>query len=261
MTATPLLEISRLHKEFAGVVAVDGISLELHQGQIYGFLGPNGAGKTTTIRMVAGLLRPSGGTIRIAGRDLATEPAYCKGRTGYIPDRPFLQEKLTGAEYLAFINSLYHGRDTAALARAKEYLELFDLADRQDHLIEGYSHGMRQKLIMASIFMLDQPLIVVDEPMVGLDPKSARIVKELFKSKARAGVGIFLSTHSMEIAEELCDRVGIIVQGRLKAEGTVAELRRGAAGGGSLEEIFLELTGAFELQEVIYALRGGRREA
>ncbi len=257
----PLLELTRLRKRFADFTAVDGVTLQLKRGEIYGFLGPNGAGKTTTIRMLAGLLQPTAGQIRIAGRDLASDPQFCKSRTGYIPDRPYLHEKLTGGEYLAFINSLYNGSDSSALQAADGYLELFDLADRKEHLIEGYSHGMRQKLIMASIFMLELPLVVVDEPMVGLDPKSARIVKELLKSKAREGTGIFLSTHSMEIAEELCDRVGIIVQGRLKAEGSVAELRQQAAKeGGSMEEIFLELTGAFELQEIIFALRKGSHQ-
>lgn len=256
----PLLQLHSLTKRFADFTAVNDISLHLHKGEIYGFLGPNGAGKTTTIKMLAGLLQPSSGAITIDDHDLAINPSHCKERTGYIPDRPYLYEKLTGAEYLGFISSLYQRRDANHLQEAEHYLELFDLQDWKNHLIEGYSHGMRQKLIMTSIFMLNQPLIVVDEPMVGLDPKSARIVKELFKTKARQGTGIFLSTHSMEIAEELCDRIGIIVHGVLKSEGSVAELRAKAAGGNrNLEEIFLELTGAFELQDVIVALRNDER--
>ena len=256
----PLLHIDQLTKSFGSFTAVDGVSIELKGGEIYGFLGPNGAGKTTTIKMLAGLLQPTAGTITICGTRLAASPSFCKSRTGYIPDRPFLYEKLTGAEYLGFIASLYAG-DDAPLAEAERYLELFDLTAWKNNLIEGYSHGMRQKLIMTSIFMLDQPLLVIDEPMVGLDPKSARIVKELFRQKAQAGVGILLSTHSMEIAEELCDRIGIIVRGRITAEGTMRELRMKAENGsGRLEDIFLELTGAFELQSVIKALRTGGDE-
>jgi ABC-2 type transport system ATP-binding protein len=253
-----LLSLDTLSKNFGLFTAVDQVSLQLRAGEIYGFLGPNGAGKTTTIKMLAGLLLPSGGSIHICGRDLAKDPRFCKNLTGYIPDRPYLYEKLTGAEYLGFIASLYEVDNGARVAGAAErYLELFDLMPWKDHLIEGYSHGMRQKLIMTSVFMLDQPLIIIDEPMVGLDPKSARIVKELFKAKAKAGAGILLSTHSMEIAEELCDRIGIIVQGRIKAEGSMAELRRHALGGENLEDIFLQLTGASELHAVIAALRGG----
>ncbi|MGB5231548.1 MAG: ABC transporter ATP-binding protein [Desulfoprunum sp.] len=256
MTAT-VLHLHQLSKNFGSFTAVDDISLAVAAGEIYGFLGPNGAGKTTTIKMLAGLLQPSAGTVTICGHDLARAPLEGKRRTGYIPDRPFLYEKLTGDEYLRFIASLYldHSPDKV-LAEAGRFLELFDLGDWRHHLIEGYSHGMRQKLIMTSIFMLDQPLIVVDEPMVGLDPKSARIVKELFKSLAARGTAIFLSTHSMEIAEELCDRIGIIQHGRLTTTGTIADLRaQAAAGAKNLEDVFLELTGAYELQGIIAALR------
>lgn len=252
-----LLHIEQLTKSFGSFTAVDRVSIQLKDGEIYGFLGPNGAGKTTTIKMLAGLLQPTAGTIAICGKKLDDSPLFCKKQTGYIPDRPFLYEKLTGAEYLGFIASLY-AADSDPLREAEQYLELFDLTGWKNNLIEGYSHGMRQKLIMTSILMLNQPLLVIDEPMIGLDPKSARIVKELFKKKAQAGVGILLSTHSMEIAEELCDRIGIIVQGRITAEGTMPELRAMAENGsGSLEDIFLELTGAYELQSVIKALRSG----
>lgn len=252
-----MLEIDHLVKNFGSFHAVDDINLTVGSGEIYGFLGPNGAGKTTTIKMLAGLLLPSSGTVRINGFNMAEQPQQCKAITGYIPDRPFLYEKLTGDEYLRFISSLYPMGDSGDLpGEVDYYLEIFDLTEWRNHLIEGYSHGMRQKLIMTSIFMLNQPLIVVDEPMVGLDPKSARIVKELFKKKAADGTSIFLSTHSMEIAEELCDRIGILVNGRIRAGGTMQELRElGQAGSTHLEDIFLELTGAFELQEVIRALR------
>lgn len=251
-----ILRIGSLTKNFSTFTAVDNICLDIGKGEIFGFLGPNGAGKTTTIKLVAGLLAPTSGYLEIMGRNLGDEPSFCKANTGYIPDRPYLYEKLTGGEYLGFIASLYEQSSGDSLAEADQYLDMFDLANWKNHLIEGYSHGMRQKLIMTSIFMLNQPLIVVDEPMVGLDPKSARIVKELFKAKAEAGATIFLSTHSMEIAEELCSRIAIIVEGAIKEIGAVEDLRVKAKNSSSnLEDIFLELTGAFELQNIIEALK------
>ena len=253
----PILTLEKLSKTFDRLTAVDKIDLQVQQGEILGFLGPNGAGKTTTIKMIAGLLQPSSGAISICGHDMASEAKRCRELTGYIPDRPFLYEKLTGAEYLSFISSLYPPPEGKTWGeQGDNYLKLFDLHDWRNNLIESYSHGMRQKLIMTSIFMLDQPLIVVDEPMIGLDPKSARIVKELFKSKAENGTTIFLSTHSMEIAEELCHRVCIIREGRIIAGGSVDSLKAQAKhGAANLEDLFLQLTGAFELQEVVAALR------
>lgn len=253
----PVLRLDKLCKKFDTMTAVDGVDLQVEKGEILGFLGPNGAGKTTTIKMIAGLLQPTSGRLFIRGHDMAAEPIRCRELTGYIPDRPFLYEKLTGTEYLHFISSLYPAADSPErLKQAQRYLELFDLIDWRNNLIESYSHGMRQKLIMTSIFMLDQPLVVVDEPMVGLDPKSARIVKEMFKSKAESGTTIFLSTHSMEIAEELCHRVCIIRSGRIIAGGSVESLKAQAReGAANLEDLFLQLTGAFELQDVVAALR------
>jgi len=248
--------IEHLTKRFGEYQAVDDISLTVRPGEIFGFLGPNGAGKTTTIKMLAGLLKPDRGKIMIMGRDLALEPETCKQQTGYIPDRPYLYEKLTGEEFLEFIASLYRLPEGDFNRRVEEYLHLFDLSEWRHHLIESYSHGMRQKLIITSVFMLAPPLIVVDEPMIGLDPKSARIVKELFKKHARKGGAVFLSTHSLEIAEELCDRIGIILHGRLQSLGTMADLRRESQLEESgLEDVFLQLTGAYELQDVINALR------
>lgn len=254
-----ILTLEKLTKRFDRLTAVDAVDLQVVKGEILGFLGPNGAGKTTTIKMIAGLLQPSSGAISICGNDITSSPIYCRQLTGYIPDRPFLYEKLTGAEYLSFISSLYPtDNERERASQGDKYLQLFDLHDWRNNLIESYSHGMRQKLIMTSIFMLEQPLIVVDEPMIGLDPKSARIVKELFKSKAESGTTIFLSTHSMEIAEELCHRVCIIRDGRIIAEGSVDSLKAKAThGAANLEDLFLELTGAFELQEVVAALRHG----
>lgn len=255
----PILVIERLTKQFDRLTAVDHIDIEVEKGEIFGFLGPNGAGKTTTIKMIAGLLLPQSGTISICGHDMADASLRCRALTGYIPDRPFLYEKLTGAEYISFIASLYGTLNRQSYHDdAEKYLRLFDIWDWRNNLIESYSHGMRQKLIMSSIFMLDQPLIVVDEPMIGLDPKSARIVKELFKTKAQSGTSIFLSTHSMEIAEELCNRISIIRDGAIIAGGSVENLKAQAADGiENLEDLFLQLTGSFELTEVVAALRKG----
>ena len=209
--------------------------------------------------MLAGLLKPDGGDITICGHYMALDPAACKKLTAYIPDRPYLYEKLTGYEFLQFVASLYRLPEEQ-FGRAEHYPQLFDLLDWQHHLIECYSHGMRQKIIMTAVLMLDSPLIIVDEPMVGLDPKSARIVKELLKNHARKGNSIFLSTHSLEIAEELCDRIAIIVQGKMRSLGTLDSLRREAQLDDSdLEEIFLELTGADELTAIISALKRDNR--
>ena len=252
-----ILSLDKLTKKFDRFVAVNNIELTVNKGEIFGFLGPNGAGKTTTIKMISGLLKPTSGSIYIDGCKCVDNSARCKQLTGYIPDRPYLYEKLTGAEYLSFQASLYdRNLDDNWESRAEMYLSYFDLTKWKNNLIESYSHGMRQKLIMTSILMLDQPLIVVDEPMVGLDPKSARIVKELFKQKASSGISIFLSTHSMEIAEELCDRISIISEGSIVATGTVQELKNQASRESeNLEDLFLQLTGAYELQSVIAALR------
>lgn len=253
-----ILVLEQLTKQFDRLIAVNNLDLRVNKGEIFGFLGPNGAGKTTTIKIIAGLLLPTSGTVTICGHPMATEAMECRKLTGYIPDRPYLYEKLTGAEYLSFIGSLYPQpeQSKSPLERAENYLHLFDLTEWRDNLIESYSHGMRQKLIMSSVFMLDLPLLVIDEPMVGLDPKSARIVKELFRKRTREGATIFLSTHSMEIAEELCDRVSIIVNGSIIATGTIDSLKKDTSlEGKNLEELFLQLTGAFELQQVIAALR------
>lgn len=260
MNAT-LLSLARLTKRFNQFTAVNEITLDVMEGEIFGFLGPNGAGKTTTIKMIAGLLKPSSGSLSICGHDMERASARCRQITGYIPDRPYLYEKLTGREYLNFIASLYSAviPDDTWRDDANEYLDYFDIYEWRNNLIESYSHGMRQKLIITSILMLDQPFIVVDEPMVGLDPKSARIVKELFRKKANEGKTIFLSTHSMEIAEELCDRISIISGGNIIATGTIEALRDQADHRSSnLEDLFLRLTGAFELQGVIAALRNSR---
>ncbi len=253
-----ILSIEELDKRFGSHKAVDRVSLSVRSGQIVGFLGPNGAGKTTTIKMAAGLLKPDSGRIVIEGIELSLDPAGCKQKTGYIPDRPYLYEKLTGEEFLQFTASLYKVPARRYAEHSERMLELFDLMEWRHHLIESFSHGMRQKLIITAAFMPDPPLIIVDEPMVGLDPKSARIVKELFREHARKGGGVFLSTHSLEVAEELCDDIAIILKGAIRARGTLDVLREEASlHDTGLEDIFLQLTGTPELSEVIKSLRQG----
>ena len=203
-------------------------------GQLFGFLGPNGAGKTTTLRMIAGILRPTAGTVHIDGIDVAEDPIAAKAVLGYIPDRPFIYEKLTGAEFLRFVAGLY-GQDGPVIERRMtELLTLFDLLEWRDELVESYSHGMRQKLIISSAFLHKPKVIVVDEPMVGLDPKAARILKDLFREYTKRGHTIMMSTHTLEVAETVCDRVAIIQGGRIRAAGTMDELyaerRRGSEG-------------------------------
>lgn len=253
-----MLVVKALGKNFADFKAVDDVSLTVARGEIFGFLGPNGAGKTTTIKMLAGLLKPDRGEIMIAGHCLATSPNICKQQTGYIPDRPYLYEKLTGFEFLQFVASLYKLPEDVFSRNTDKLLQPFELDDWRHHLIESYSHGMRQKLMITAALMLEPSLIIVDEPMVGLDPKSAKIVKMLFKEHAEAGGSIFLSTHSLDVAEELCDRIAIILHGRLKITGDLEHLRKEASVGDiGLEEIFLQLTGVQELSDVVQALRRG----
>lgn len=225
-------------------MAVDGLNLDIRPGELFGFLGPNGAGKTTTIKLIMGLLKPTACTIVIDGIDAALRPVEVKSRIGYIPDRPFVYEKLTGLEYLEFIADLYGMDPETACKRAERFMRFFDLEDFAGELIEGYSHGMKQKLIISGALLHGPRLVVVDEPLVGLDPRGARQVKKLFQDLCRQGTTLFMSTHSLGIAEVLCDRVGIIQKGRMVAVGTLAELRRQASEmHGDLEGIFLKFTG------------------
>ena len=239
-----MIELSALTKKYGRFVAVDAIDLFVPRGELFGFLGPNGAGKTTTLRMIAGILRPSQGTVRIAGIDLAVDPMAAKARLGFIPDRPFIYEKLTGMEFLRFVAGLYGESGATIEHRARELLALFDLEEWRDELVESYSHGMRQKLIISSAFVHRPDVIVVDEPMVGLDPKAAKTLKDLFREYTRRGHTIMMSTHTLEVAQTMCDRIGIIQKGKIRACGTMDDLRRNAdRGDEGLEEIFLRLTG------------------
>lgn len=251
-----MLQLDNVVKRYGGFTAVSGISLSVRRGEIFGFLGPNGAGKTTTIRMVAGVLRPSEGRIVVDGDDLHQHPERAKSKVGYVPDRPFLYEKLSGGEFLRFVSGLWGKEGPEAEARADRLLELFSLAQWKDELIESYSHGMRQKLLISSALIHQPRLIVVDEPMVGLDPRSARLLKDLLRTFVAQGGTVFLSTHTLEVAEALCDRIAIISAGRIIAQGTMEELRAQAqAGGAHLEEIFLKVTGGEDMAGVIESLR------
>lgn len=251
-----MLELRGVRKKYGTFEAVKGLDLAVHRGEIFGFLGPNGAGKTTTIRMVAGILRPSGGEIFVGGDDLNSEPEKAKSRIGYIPDRPYLYDKLSGGEFLRFVAGLWGREGEAVEARADRLLELFHLAPWKDELIESYSHGMRQKILISSALIHQPELIVVDEPMVGLDPRSARLLKDLFREFVGHGGTVFLSTHTLEVAEALCDRIAIINEGEIIAFGTMDELRSQAeAGGARLEEIFLKVTGGEAMSHVIESLR------
>jgi ABC-2 type transport system ATP-binding protein len=225
---------------------VDRLSLSVPGGQIFGFLGPNGAGKTTTIRMMMGLLQPSAGSVHLGGFDLHREPLRAKALCGFVPDRPHVYEKLTGAEFIDFTADLYHVDAAAKVMRRERLLEVFGLSDWRDELAESYSHGMKQRLVMAAALVHAPRILIVDEPTVGMDPRGARLLKRLFRDLAAEGATVFMSTHSLEIAEELCDQIGIIVNGRLIALGSVGELHTQAGGhaGATLESVFLRLTGA-----------------
>jgi ABC-2 type transport system ATP-binding protein len=236
-----MISVRGLTKRYGSFTAVAGIDLPVRPGELFGFLGPNGAGKTTTLRMIGGILQPTSGTITVAGIDMARDPVGAKARMGYVPDRPFVYEKLTGAEFMTFVAGLYDQSGPEVERRGAQLLALFDLLNRRDELVESYSHGMRQKLIIASALMHRPQVLIVDEPMVGLDPKAARTLKELFRAYVDQGNTILMSTHTLEVAEAMCDRVGIIQRGQIRAVGTMDELRAGSTA--ALEEIFLRVTG------------------
>jgi ABC-2 type transport system ATP-binding protein len=239
-----MIELRNLTKTFGTLTAVDHVDLKVPPGEILGFLGPNGAGKTTTIRMMAGILRPTEGTALIGGFDIRRQPLEAKAIFGFIPDRPFLYERLTGEEFLRFVGRLYRLEDRQAGARQARLLEMFELTEWKDELVASYSHGMKQRLVMASALLHEPRVLIVDEPMVGLDPKAAKMVKRIFREIAGQGVTVFLSTHSLEMAEEVCHRIAIIMHGRILVTGTAEELAREAGTGEArLEPVFLRLTG------------------
>ncbi|OFV87205.1 MAG: ABC transporter [Acidobacteria bacterium RBG_16_70_10] len=246
-----MIRVEDVVKTFGSFRAVDGVSLSVSRGEIHGFLGPNGAGKTTTIRIIAGLLKPTAGRVSIDGHDLEREPEAAKRVLGFIPDRPFLYEKLTAAELLRFHAGLYGLEGPDVEARIHELLELFELRAWKDELVESFSHGMKQRLVLCAAFLHRPRAVVVDEPMVGLDPRGARLIKEVFREMSRDGVAILMSTHTLEVAQEMCDLISIILAGRIIARGTVDELRALAGTEDEkLTPVFLKLTGGTALREI-----------
>jgi ABC-2 type transport system ATP-binding protein len=239
-----MIELLNVSKAFGEKKAVDDLTLGVKSGEFFAFLGPNGAGKTTTIKMIAGLLRPEEGTVKICGHDISLEAEAAKMKTGYIPDAPYIYEKLTAREYLEFTGGLYRMPQDRIVKRIDWLFDLFGMNGWADTRCEEYSHGMRQKVVFCSALIHEPSVLVVDEPMVGLDPQSARLVKDLLKMYSSKGTTVFVSTHTLSVAEELCDRIGIINRGKLIALGTLEELKsRAEAEGENLESLFLRLTG------------------
>ncbi len=237
-----MIELIGLVKRFGDLTAVDGIDLTVHKGEFFGVLGPNAAGKTTTIRIIAGLIKPTAGCARVAGYDVQKDPLEARKRLAYVPDFPFLYDKLTPWEFMRFTGQLFQMSNADMENRAKELIERFHLAPYLTKPIEGLSHGTRQRVAIASALLHDPEVFVIDEPMVGLDPQHTRVVKDILKERSRNGMTVFLSTHQLSVAEEMADRIGIIHQGRLIAVGTRDQLRDRDGSGGALEETFLSLT-------------------
>ena len=251
---TILIETCNLVKRYGDKTAVNNISFEVYSGEVFGFLGPNGAGKTTTIKMIVGLLQPTSGIVKVAGYDVQAQGLQAKAASGYVPDTPNLYPKLSGRELLRFVGDLYDLDYQQVERRITELLKLFDLEQAGDDPIDSYSHGMQQKTALAAALMHDPRVLVLDEPTVGLDPRSARLIKDMLRQMANRGAAVFLSTHILEIAERMCDRIGIINKGELIAIGTMEELRALGKGEVSLEDIFLSLTGGAEYAEIAEVL-------
>lgn len=242
-----MIELRHVTRCYGRKVAVDGLDLQIPEGELFAFLGPNGAGKTTTIKMMVGLLQPNDGEVRIGGFNLVTHAREANLHTGYVPDEPYLYDKLTGREFLHFVADLYGLPPEQTETSIAEQIETFDLAAFVDHLTESYSHGMKQRIVFASALLHSPSVLIVDEPMVGLDPRSMRLVKDLLRARAQTGTTVFMSTHTLAIAEEIADRIGVIMNGRLKFLGSVEELRQQLACDASLEQLFLTLTESQEL--------------
>jgi ABC-2 type transport system ATP-binding protein len=250
-----MIRTKDLIKRFGEKIAVDRVTFDVSAGEVFGFLGPNGAGKTTTIKMIVGLLQPTSGSVEVAGFDLQDQPLQAKAVCGYLPDTPNLYPKLSARELLRFVGDLYEVNPDRIERRSQEMLSLFELSEAADDPIDTYSHGMQQKTALASALLHDPQVLVMDEPTVGLDPRSARLIKDILRQLADRGAAVFLSTHILEIAERMCDRIGIINNGRLIAVGTMEELRAAGEGESSLEDIFLNLTGGAEYAEIAEVLK------
>ncbi len=254
-TGMDLIEIDHLTKRYGEKTAVEDVNFSVRGGEIFGFLGPNGAGKTTTLKIIVGLLQPTSGTVRVAGFDIQAQPLQAKAVSGFVPDEPNLYAKLTGRELLQFVGDLYNIEPAQINRRAEELLRMFDLSAAADDTTDSYSHGMKQKASIAAALVHDPKVFILDEPTVGLDPKSARLIKDILRQMAERGAAVMLSTHILEIAEHMCDRIGIISGGKLVAIGTMEELRAHGNGEGSLEDIFLSLTGGTEYSEIAEVLK------
>ncbi|MGE0606548.1 MAG: ABC transporter ATP-binding protein [Pirellulales bacterium] len=238
-----MIEFSQVTRTYGTKLAVDGIDLEIPSGQVFALLGPNGAGKTTTIKMLVGLLRPGSGTVRICGHDVAADTQQANRLVGYVPDEVFLYDKLTGREFLQFVADVHGLPAEKSRAAIERQIEQFELQEFVDRLADTYSHGMKQRLAFSGALLHQPAVLVLDEPMVGLDPRSMRLVKDLLRAEARAGMAIFMSTHTLTIAEEIADRIGIMDRGKLRCVGSLAELQRDLAlDKTTLEQLFLEVT-------------------
>ncbi|UCE72203.1 MAG: ABC transporter ATP-binding protein [Nitrospiraceae bacterium] len=251
-----MIVIDHLVKQYGDHIAVNDISLEIKAGEIFGFLGPNGAGKTSTIKMIMGLSRPTSGSITIDGHDIQKDPGSAKKVLGYIPDRPIIYEKLTAWEYMKFIAGLYGIDDRECKERGNKYLEIFELAEWSHELVGNFSHGMKQRLNLSAVFMRNPKVLILDEPLVGLDPRGARLLKEMLLTSRNNGMCIFMSTHILEIADQMCDRMAIIVKGNIISVGTADELKQQAhAPESGLEQIFLRLTGGEDVEGIVQELK------
>jgi ABC-2 type transport system ATP-binding protein len=251
---TPAIKTAGLTKKFGGLTAVENLELEIKFGEIFAFLGPNGAGKTTTVKLLTGLLRPTSGSAAVGGFDIQKNPIEAKRAAGLVSDEPFVYQYLSGFEFMRFVGDIYGVPAAEQKERIPELLEMFELRNWSGELVETYSHGMKQKLVIASVLLHEPKVLILDEPLVGLDPKSARLVKDILMKLSERGVAVFMCTHVLEIAEKLAHRVAIIQRGKLIALETVEELRARARTQGNLEDIFLELTGGTEYAEMLKLL-------
>jgi len=251
-----MIVLENVVKRYGEHIVVNNVSLEVRPGEIFGFLGPNGAGKTSTIKMIMGLMKPTSGRIAIHGHDIQQDPISAKRVMGYIPDRPILYEKLTAWEYMKFIAGIYgiDGKDLRE--KGTKYLEVFGLTEWSGELVENFSHGMKQRLNLSAVFMRDPKVLILDEPLIGLDPRGARLFKEILHASRNNGMCIFMSTHILEIAEQMCDRMAIIHKGNVISTGTSDDLRRQAyTPDKGLEQVFLRLTGGEDVTDIVRELQ------